>query len=70
MLADTSNGMIRISDNPPSLRAHFCRTDVGKKKFAKEFFLHGMYSCDIKTAPTLNTFKSRYDNYVKNSNLF
>jgi len=22
--------------------------------------------CDIKTAPTLNTFKSRYDEYVKN----
>ena len=22
--------------------------------------------CDIKTEPTLNTFKSRYDKYVKN----
>ena len=26
--------------------------------------------CVIKTAPTLNTFKSRYDNYVKKNPIF
>jgi len=40
-------------------------------QFRKHFFSQRVVSpwndlpCDIKTAPTLNTFKSRYDKYVK-----
>ena len=41
-------------------------------KFRKHFFSQRVVSpwndlpCDIKSAPTLNTFKSRHDKYVKN----
>ena len=42
MLADTSNRITRMSENPLSLRANFCRTNVRKLLLAKKLFLHGM----------------------------
>ena len=66
MLADTSNRITRMSDNPLSLRANFCRTDIRKNFFSQRVVSPwNDLPCDIKTAPTLNTFKSRYDKHVK-----
>ena len=57
---DVYNSNFLYSFQPPS------------PQFRKHFFSQRVVSpwndlpCDIKTAPTLNTFKSRYDKYVKN----
>ena len=40
MLADTSNRITRMSENPLSLSAKVCRTDILKHFLAKELFLH------------------------------
>ena len=67
MLADTSNRITRMSENPLSLSGKFCRTDIRKHFFSQRVVSPwNDLPCDIKTAPTLNTFKSRYDEYVKN----
>ena len=42
MLADTSNRITKMSENPLSLSAKFCRTDIRKHFLAEELFLHGM----------------------------
>ena len=63
MLADTSNRITRMTENPLLLSAKFCRTD----EFSSPW---NDLPCDIKTAPTLNIYKPRYEKYVKNSNLF
>ena len=67
MLADTSNRIKRMSENPLSLSATFCRTDIRRHFFSQRVVSPwNDLPCDKKTAPTLNTFKSRYDEYVKN----
>ena len=67
MLADTSNRITRMSENPLSLSAKLCKTDIRKHFFSQRVVSPwNDLPCDIKTAPTLNTFKSRYDEYVKN----
>ena len=64
MLADTSNRVTRMLENP--LSSKFCRTNIRKHFLVKElFFPWNDLPCVIKTAPTLNTFKSRYEKYVK-----
>ena len=66
-LADTSNRITRMSENPLSLSAKFCRTDIRKHFFSQRVVsTWNDLPCYIKTAPTLNTFKSRYKKYVKN----
>jgi len=61
MLADTSNRITRMSENPLSLSAKFVKPIFVNIFLAKElFFTWNDLPCDIKTAPTLNTFKSRY----------
>ena len=70
MLADTSNRITKMSENPLSLSAKFCRIDIRKHFFSQRVISPwNDLPCDIKTAPTLNTFQSRYDKYVKISNL-
>ena len=55
-----------MSENPLSLSVK-CRTDIRKHFFSQRVVSPwNDLPCDIKTAPTLNTFKSRYDKYVKN----
>ena len=59
-----------MSENPLSLSAKFCRIDIRKHFFSQRVISPwNDLPCDIKTAPTLNTFQSRYDKYVKISNL-
>ena len=47
-----------MSENPISLRANFCRTDIRKHFFSQRVVSPwNDLPCDIKTAPTLNTLK-------------
>ena len=58
MLADTSNRITRISENPLSLSAKFCGTDIRKHLFSQKVVSPwNDIPCDIKTAPTLNSFE-------------
>ena len=71
MLEDTSNRILRMTENPLLLSAKFCRTDILKHFFRQRvFFPWNNLPCDIKTVPTLNIYKPRFEKYVKNSNQF
>jgi len=52
MLADTSNRITRMSENPLSLSAKFCRTDIRRHFFSQRVVSPwNDLPCDIKTAP-------------------